>query len=145
MLAAVAIIAILIGLLLPAVQGLGEAARAAEQFPKLKDVASQVLEIDEALTANLDGAKGVLDAALIDHRLPSMEVVAAHHEVLSENEMALEAARKALPKLGRGDDADYRMAYLKLRKALDDASDGLRKIDDRLAELLEMIEQSPPQ
>jgi hypothetical protein len=140
-LAVIAIIAILIGLLLPAVQDLGEAARTAQQFHKLQPVASSVMGIvDASFQETLVRAGSIFDASLINQTLPDKAEVARVLDMLTQKEMALKAARKALPELGPADDSNYRMAYLKLRDALDDTIDDLHKTTDRLSELLRMME-----
>ena len=145
MLFVIAIIAILITLLLPAVQKVREAALAAKQFSKLQPVAAAVLELDESLNANLVRAAAIFRTAKENQTPPDMNDVATTLQALSQNEMALKAARKALPELGPADDSDYRMAYLKLRDALDDAINDIHKVNDRLSDLLHMLEDLPPQ
>jgi hypothetical protein len=141
MLAVIAVIAILVAAVLPpAVQNLQEAARAAQQFPKLQPVASSVLTIvDESFDATLARAAEVFEASLTNQTLPDTNEVATHLEILTEKELDLKAARKALPELGPADDADYRTAYLHLRDALDDTINDLHETTDRLSELLHMM------
>jgi|SRR6266849_2702897 len=145
LLVVIAIIAVLIGLLLPAVQDVGEAARTAQQFPKLQPVAGSVLEIcDEAFGALLVRAKFIFDASLTSQTLPDRNDVVTILQALTQKEMALEAARKAMPELGPADDPNYRMVYLNLRDSLDDTIHDLHKTTDRLSELLHMMEHLPP-
>ena len=142
MLAVIAVIAILVAAVLPpAVQNLQEAARAAQQFPKLQPVASSVLTIvDESFDATLARAAEVFEASLTNRTLPDTEEVATILRTLTENALDLKAARKALPELGPADDSDYRRAYLNLRDALDDTIHLLHETTVRLSELLHMME-----
>ena len=141
MLVVIAIIATFIGLLMPSLQNVVDAARAAEQFPKLQPVARTVLTIvDESFGATLERAESIFEASLTNRTLPDTEEVATILRTLTENALDLKAARKALPELGPADDADYRTAYLNLRDALDDTIVGLHETTQRLSELLHMME-----
>jgi hypothetical protein len=140
----IAIIAILIGLLLPAVRDLRAAAQAAQQFAKLQPVADSVLRVaDESFDATLERAAALFDASLTNHTLPDRTEVATILQTLTEKARALKAARTALPEPGRADDSSYRTAYLNLLDTLDDTIDDLHKTTDRLSELLRMMEQMP--
>ena len=91
-LGAISIIAILIGLLLPAVQRLGEAALQAQQFAELQPVASTVLQIDQTLNANLERAASILRASQDNQTLPDINEVASILQALRQNESDLKAA-----------------------------------------------------
>ena len=141
MLAVIAIIAVLIGLLMPTVQNLVRAARTAQQFPQLEPVARTVLTIvDESFGATLERAESIFEASLTNRTLPDTEEVATILRTLTEKALDLKAARKALPELGPADDSDYRRAYLNLRDALDDTIHLLHGTTVRLSELLHMME-----
>ena len=73
----IAIIAILIGLLVPAVQNVREAALTAQPYSKLQPVATSVLGIvDESFDANLRRAGSIFDASLANQTLPDRNEVA---------------------------------------------------------------------
>jgi prepilin-type N-terminal cleavage/methylation domain-containing protein len=141
MLVVIAIIATFIGLLMPSLQNVVDAARAAEQFPKLQPVARTVLTIvDESFPGALGRAEAIFEASLTNQTLPDREEVAMILRTLTEKQLALEAARRSLPELGSAEDRDYGRAYLKLRDALDDTIQLLDGTTDRMAELLRMME-----
>jgi hypothetical protein len=144
--AVLALIAILVAAVLPAaVLDLRDAARTAHQYPKLQPVASSVLTIaDESFDATLARAAQVFETALTTQTLPNRDEVATHLEILTGKELDFEDARQALPELGPADDAAYRTAYLTLRDALDDTIGGLHETNERLAQLLHMMDQMPP-
>jgi hypothetical protein len=145
MLFVIAIIATLIGLLLPTAQNLQDAARAAQQVPRLQPVARSVLTIvNESFDATLARAESIFEASLTHRALPDRNEVATILETLTEKELALKAARKALPEHGPADDAHYRLAYRNLRDALDDTIFGLHETTERLSELLHMMGRMPP-
>jgi hypothetical protein len=142
MLFVVAIIAILIDLLVPAVQDVRDAAQTAQQYPRLQDVARSVLRtVDESFEATLGRAETVFEASLRNHTLPDRGEVAAVLQTLTEKETALEAARRDLAGLGSAQDPNYRRAYLHLRDALDDTLTVLHETNERLSQLLRIMGQ----
>jgi prepilin-type N-terminal cleavage/methylation domain-containing protein len=148
LLVVIAIIAILIGLLLPAVQKTYIAAKNAMEFGALREAASMTMEVtgpEGLLVANLDDAARLFRAHRgdVEPFIPDAESVMALLMGLEQNEMDLRAALDAMPRLGPADNAKYRMAYLDLRHALMDLIDDLKHVEDHLEHYLEMMEHMP--
>jgi prepilin-type N-terminal cleavage/methylation domain-containing protein len=139
----ISIIAILIGLLLPAVQDVREAALAAEQFPTLQPVAAPLVQIAGSLEATLHQAEAIFLASLQNQTPPSPDVLANIDGALSQHEALLRAALSALDPLADGDDKAYQAAYLNLKKALVEAITDLHRVNDKLRHLSEMLEDFP--
>ena len=138
----ISIIAVLIGLLVPAVQDVGDAALAAQQFPKLQPVAAPLVQIAGTLGATLQQAEDILLTSLQTQTLPSPDVLANVEGELSEHEGILKTALKALPE-GDGDDKAEHAALLNLKKALVEAITDLHRVNDELRHLSEMLENFP--
>jgi type II secretory pathway pseudopilin PulG len=135
----IAIIAILIGLLLPAVQNLSDSAKRAAAFPALEGVSRAVIDTTDGevgLRATLAAAQDILSG----DELPAVQDIAGILDKLEQDEADLRDALDAMPKLGPAEDKAYQEAYLDLRHSLVDVTTDLHQINAHLSHVLKMME-----
>ncbi len=154
LLVVIAIIAVLIGLLVPAVQGVKQAAMRARQFDRLRAVADQVLQTvngtpnDEGaptggLADTLDRAQQLFDVDT--NGLPAVQDVADVLTALSADQQALEDALDAMPPMGPDSSPEERQARQDLKHSLVVAVEELNRTNNALARLLKFLGNFEPQ